>query len=220
MNPIAAGSDLLNRLPYRRTRGTPFGREAGKKHGVVQVVVDDRELTWRPALSGTGYGPLHIEPGPHPQSGESEQGTYLYNVGGSPAIGARYVYWREAPGWFLSTPIDVPAHGGSAEVVRGQSIDETLGRTVLGSIGARHALAGAIFCRDFLHRRWCFPIPDFEHSVILEPIVWRKGARAPLWASSPEVWGPEPARRRSVVIDRVHPEAARCPQGGSPDPTP
>ena len=53
-------------------------------------------------------------------------------------------------------------------MIRGQSIDEKVARTLLGSIGATEALAGAIFCRDFLNRRWCFPIPDFEHSAILE----------------------------------------------------
>jgi hypothetical protein len=122
-----------------------------------------------------------------------EQRTYLYNVGGSPAIGATYVYRGTAPGWFLSTPVDVPARGAEAEVVRGQRIDEKVAVALLGSIGATEALAGAIFCRDFLNRKWCFPIHDVQGSATLEPIVWRKGAHAPVWASSPELWARQPS---------------------------
>ena len=111
MSPTAAESfDIPNRFPNRRTgrpalrRGTPIGRELGKKRrepgsGVRQIIVD-RELTWRPALSGIGYGLVQIEPRPHSLSlglGR-EHRTYLYNAGGSPAIGARYVYRRKRPG--------------------------------------------------------------------------------------------------------------------------
>ena len=38
-------------------------------------------------------------------------------------------------------------------------MDEKVARTLLRAIGASEALAGAIFCRDFLHRRWCFRSP-------------------------------------------------------------
>lgn len=219
MNPTATERlDTPNRVPTRRTgrptrgRWTALGRELGRKRsepdsGITQVIVGS-ELTWRPALTGIGYGWLQIEPGPNPRSSGSggERRTSLFNVGGSPAIGARYVYWRKASGWFLSAPVDVPAHGAETEVIRGQPIDEKVARTLLGSIGATEALAGAIFCRDFLNRKWCFPIPDFAHSAILEPIVWRKGSHAPGWASSPGLWGPEPSRRRSIVTTRIHAE--------------
>lgn len=154
------------------------------------MVIVDRELTWRPALIGIGYGRLQIGPQTNPRSlglGR-EHRTYLSNTGGSPAIGARYLYRRIAPGWFLSTPVDVPAHGAETEVVRGQCIDEKLAVALLGSIGATESLAGAIFCRDFLNRRWCFPIPEVEYGAVLEPIVWRKGSHAPRWASSSELW--------------------------------
>lgn len=141
-------------------------------------------------MSGIGYGWLQI--GPRPNSPSLNLGrdhrTYLCNAGGSPAVGARYVYRRMAPGWFLSTPVDVPAHGAETEVVQGQRFDEKVAVALLDSIGAAEALAGAIFCRDFLDRRWCFPIPDVEYSPILEPIVWRKGSHAPRWASSLELW--------------------------------
>jgi hypothetical protein len=201
MNPITAkGSDIAHRFPFRRMGRTalgaasPHGREVARKrkereNGVRQVIVD-RELTWRPSLSGFGYGWLQIEPGPSsPSLGLGlEHRTYLHNAGGSPAIGATYVYRRMSPDWFLSTPVDVPAHGAETEVVRGQRIDEKMAVALLGSIGATEALAGAIFCRDFLNRRWCFPIPDVEDSATLEPIVWRKGSHAPRWASSPELW--------------------------------
>jgi hypothetical protein len=167
--------------------------QRGSGSGVRQVVVG-RELTWRPELSGTGYGRLHVESQPVSWSSGlgREHGTYLSNAGGSPALGARYVY-RAAPGWLLSTPVDVPAHGAEAEVLRGQPIDEKLAHSWLGSIAAPETLSGAIFCRDFLHRRWCFPIPDVEHGAVFEAIVWRKGAHTPGWASSPELWGPQPS---------------------------
>lgn len=201
MNPITAkGSDTPHRFPFRRLgrtalgRGTPLGREVGRTRnergsGVRQVIVD-RELTWRPALSGIGYGWLQIEPRPNPPSlgSEREHRTYLSNAGGSPAIGARYLYRRVAPGWLLSTPVDVPGQGAETEVVRGQRIDEKLAVALLGSIGATESLAGAIFCRDFLNRRWCFPIPEVACDAILEPIVWRKGSHAPRWASSSALW--------------------------------
>jgi len=220
MNPTATeGFDTPNRFPNRRMgrptlgRWTAISRELGKKQrepesGVRQIIVD-RELAWRPALSGTGFGWLQIEPRPHSLSLGSgrEHRTYLCNAGGSPAIGARYVYWRKAPGWLLSTPVDVPAHGAETEVIRGQSMDEKVARTLLGSIGATEALAGAIFCRDFLNRRWCFPIPDFEHSAILEAIVWRKGSHAPGWASSPGLWDPQPSLdARPLSSTRIHAE--------------
>ena len=102
-------------------------------------------------MSGVGFGWLQIEPRPtslSPGAG-SGQRTYLCNTGGSPAIGARYVYWRKALGWFLSTPVDVPAHGALLEVIRGRSIDEKVARTALGSIEATEALAGAIFVATF-----------------------------------------------------------------------
>jgi len=231
MNPTATeGFDIPNRFPNRRMerptlgRWTAIGRELGKKRrepesGLRQVIVD-RGLTWRPALSGIGFGWLQIEPRPNSLTLDSgrEHRTYLCNAGGSPAIGARYVYWRKAPGWLLSTPVDVPAHGAETEVIRGQSIDEKVARTLLGSIGATEALAGAIFCRDFLNRRWCFPIPDFEHSAILEAIVWRKGPHTPGWASSPGLWGSQPSRRRSLVLDPdSRAEPTRCMRVGSPD---
>ncbi len=205
--------DTLHRAPHGRTgrpalgRWSALGRELGRirrePHSGVSQVIVDRGLTWRPALSGIGLGGLQIDPLPDSLSLGSgrEHRTSLSNAGGSPAIGARYLYWRRAPGWFLSTPVDVPAHGADTEVVRGQSIDEKVARALLGSIGASEALAGAVFCRDFLNRRWCFPIPADQHSDILEAIVWRKGAHAPGWASSSELWGPQPSRRRSVVID-------------------
>jgi hypothetical protein len=202
MNPIAAkGSDNPIRFQYRRMgrtalgRGTPLGREVGKRRseresGVTQADVY-RGLTWRPALSGIGFGGLQIEPRPNPFSLGSgrEHRTYLCNAGGSPAIGARYVYRRTEPGWFVSTPVDVPARGAE-EVVRGQCIDVKVAGALLGSIGATETLAGAILCRDFLNRRWCFPISDVENTATLEPIVWREGSHAPGWASSPELWAP------------------------------
>jgi hypothetical protein len=87
----------------------------------------------------------------------------------------------------------VPAHGSETQVIEGQPMYENVAHRLLSSIGATEVLAGAIFCRDFLHRRWCFPISGFEHGDILEAIVWRKGAHAPGWASAPELWGqPQP----------------------------
>ena len=205
--------DTPHRAPHRRVgrptlgRWSAVGRELGKKRrepksGVSQVVIDSG-LTWRPALSGIGFAGLQIDTLPDSLSLGSghEHRTSLCNAGGSPAIGARYLYWRKAPGWFLSTPVDVPAHGADAEVVRGQSIDEKVARTLLGSISGSEALAGAIFCRDFLNRKWCFPIPADEQSSILEAIVWPKGAHAPRWASSSGLWGPQPPRRRPIVFD-------------------
>lgn len=109
-------------------------------------------------------------------------------------MGARYVYRRpEAPGWFLSDPVTVPAHGAKTEVHGGRLVDEKLARMWLGSITVVETLAGAIFCRDFLLRSWCFPIPDAGDGDTLEGIVWRKGAPAPGWAVSPELWGPQAA---------------------------
>jgi hypothetical protein len=93
----------------------------------------------------------------------------------------------------LSAPVDVPVRGVETEVIRGQPIDESVARTLLGSIGATEELAGAIFCRDFLERRWCFPISDFKHGAILDPIVWQKGSRGPGWANSHALWSPQPA---------------------------
>ncbi len=72
-------------------------------------------------------------------------------------------------------------------------MEEKVARTLLSAIGASEELAGAIFCRDFLDRRWCFPIPDFDHSAILDAIVWRKSSSAPGWASSPCIWGSQPS---------------------------
>jgi hypothetical protein len=208
MNPTAAeGFDMPNRYPNWRMgrlalgRGTHMGRELGRRRrqpggGVRQVIVGN-ELTWRPALSGIGYGWLQaeMEAGPDalPLGSGLEHRTYLSNAGGSPAIGARYLYRQIATGWLLSTPVDVPAHGAETEVIRGQPVGEETAHALLGSISATEALAGAIFCRDFLNRRWCFPIPDLDHSAILEAIVWREGSRAPGWASSPELWGPQPS---------------------------
>lgn len=162
------------------------------------LIPDDLlELTWRPALSGIGYAKLRVEPlapsRPSSPSPGHAQRTYLFNVGGSPAVCARYVYRREPPGWFLSTPVDVPAHGVETEVLRGEPLDESVARMVLDSIGAAEALAGAIFCRDILERRWCFPISGTGQPAVLEPIVWRKGARAPGWAASRDLWSPRPA---------------------------
>lgn len=204
MDPTEAeGVVLPRRSPNWRKSGlalghaTHLGRALGRGRtgageGVRQVIVG-RELTWRPALSGTGYDRLEVEPRPNPLSSGSgrERRTSLYNAGGSPAIGARYVYRMTNRGWILSLPVDVPAHGVEAEVVRGQPISEDMAHTVLASIGARELLAGAIFCRDFLNRSWCFPIPDSEESALLEAIVWRKGSRAPVWASSAELWRPQ-----------------------------
>ena len=206
MNPMAAKSvEAPNRVPNgRRGRLALAGRTHLVRHvrtdqresggGVRQVVVG-RELTWRPEMSGVGFGSLHLErpPGSSSSNPDCAHETYLSNAGGSPALGARYVYRRDAPGWLLSDPVDVPAHGAETEVRRGQPVDGRLAQAWLGSINAPEALAGAIFCRDFLHRRWCFPIPDFEHGAVLEAIVWRKGAHAPRWASSPELWGPPPS---------------------------
>lgn len=180
-------------------RGTPLGRklrqnrkESGK--GVRQAVVG-HELTWRPSLSGIGYGQLRVEPPADTRAPGSLRAhrTYLYNVGGSPAICARYVHRRESTGWLLSTPVDVPVRGVEIEVMRGERLDENVARTLLGSIGVAEELAGAIFCRDFLERRWCFPISAAERGAILEPIVWRKSTRAPGWAASPALWSPQPA---------------------------
>jgi hypothetical protein len=182
MNTKTAGRRSL------RTR-----REPG--NGVRQIIVG-HDLTWRPALSGVGYGRLRIEPRPTalPHGLGREQRTYLYDVGGSPAICARYVYRRhESPGWFLSDPVDVPAHGVETEVVRGQPIDENVAHSLLGSIGASEALAGAIFCRDFLVRRWCFPISGYEPGAVLDPIAWRKGSPMPGWAASPALWSLQPS---------------------------
>jgi hypothetical protein len=97
----------------------------------------------------------------------------------------------------MSDPVDVPAHGFETEVSRGQPIDENVAQILLGSIGAAHALAGAIFCCDFLNRRWCFPISDTEHHAIIEAIVWRKGSHQPGWASSTELWGAQQSSRQS-----------------------
>jgi hypothetical protein len=221
MHPTPAeGFEFLNRIRARRMglqalgRGTPLGRELGKNRrartgGVTQVVVG-RDLTWRPELIGIGYGWIQTEPGSSSGavvgSGRGRR-TYLYNTGGSPAVGARYVYRRGGSGWVMSAPVDVPAHGADAEVVGGRRIADTEARTLLGSVGAAEPLAGAIFCRDFLERRWCFPIPDLEHGVTLEAIVWRKGSRAPAWASSPGLWTPQPPRRRSIVSDPDSPRA-------------
>lgn len=166
-----------------------------QEDGVRLAIVGD-ELTWRPALSGVGYGRLRIEPRPNsavPLGSVLGQRTYLYNVGGSPAVCARYVHRREQPGWCLSSPVDVPVRGVETEVTRGQPLDENVAHTLLSSIGAPEALAGAIFCRDLLERRWCFPISDCDHGAILDPIAWRKGSCAPGWATSPELWGPHPS---------------------------
>jgi hypothetical protein len=180
-------------------RGTPVGRKLSRNRGEpgdgVRQVVVGYELTWRPALSGTGYAKVPIEPRRNsaPLGSEREQRTYLYNMGGSPAVSARYVYRRESPGWLLSTPVDVPVHGVETEVVRGEPLDEHLAHLLLDSIGATEALAGAIFCRDFLERRWCFPISGSGQGAVLGPIMWRKGSRAPGWAASRELWSPQPA---------------------------
>lgn len=191
-------SDLSLRVPTRRTRQPAPRRRIhlGWKRdepgdGVRQAVVD-RELTWRPALRGVGFDRLGTEAWTTSGSRCSEAGgrVVLSNAGGSPAIGARYVYRHPESGWFLSTPVDVPAHDAETEVVSGQPVSERVAHTLLGSIGATDVLAGAIFCCDFLTRRWCFPISDSERDVTLEAIVWRRGAHAPEWASSPALWAP------------------------------
>ena len=205
MHPIAAEAvEIADRVRNRRvgrlalgraTHGRPLPTKHRGSGSEVRQVVVDRDLVWRPALSGIGYGRLPLEARPTScASGPGrEPGTRLSNAGGSPALGARYVYWREVAGWFLSDPVDVPAHDAETEVTRGQLVHERVAHTWLGSIGAPGTLGGAIFCRDFLHRRWCFPIARLEHGAILEAIVWRKGSHAPLWASSPELWGPQPS---------------------------
>jgi hypothetical protein len=91
----------------------------------------------------------------------------------------------------LSAPVDVPVHGVETEVTGGQPVDESVAHRLLGSVGATEALAGAIFCRDFLERRWCFPISNVDHGAVLEPIAWGKGSAAPGWAASPELWAPQ-----------------------------
>lgn len=234
MNPTAPENlDIPERLSSSPTegpelgRGTPLGQEPASKRrepgsGVRQVIVG-RELTWRPELSGIGFGWLQIEPRPNSPTldmGREEHRTHLFNAGGSPAIGARYVYRRKALEWLLSAPVDVAARGGETEVIRGQPVDEKVGHMLLGSVGSTQALAGAIFCRDFLGRRWCFPIPDYEHGAVLEAIVGKKGSHAPDWASSPELWGPQPSRRRFFVVDPAQAAPTSCRQVGSPDPTP
>lgn len=181
---VAAWRATALRPRPRRTRREPSS--------AVRQVIVGHDLTWRPALSGVGYDRLQIEPGPDSPLSSLGRGqrAFLYNMGGSPAIGARYVYRRASPGWLLSAPVDVPVHGVETEVIRGRLVDGNLAHRLLDSIGATEALAGAIFCRDFLERRWCFPIPDDERGAILEPIAWRQGPRAPGWAVSPALWGP------------------------------
>lgn len=193
-NPAPAPSRRL-RLPRGTPRFWELGRKHGQQKGDVRQVVVARELIWRPALSGIGYAWLQTAPEGLDTSidiGRAHR-TYLRNAGGSPAIDARFVYRRVASVWFMSTPVDIPSQGAQVEVIGGQQVDERMAHTLLGSIGATEALAGAIFCRDFLRRMWCFPIPEIDDSATLEPIPWRKGSRAPAWASSPELWGPHAA---------------------------
>ena len=218
MNPTTTDGvdirDRPDRLPTGRTRRrtlgqwTALGRELGKRRrepvrGVRQVIVDSG-LTWRPALRGTGLCSLDLETpsGARCSGAGRECPTFLSNAGGSPAIAATYLTWRRSRGFFMSTPVDVPAHGARAELIGATAVDEAVGRRVLHSIGATEPLAGAIFCRDFLDRRWCFPVSVFEpEHTALEAIVWRKGAHAPAWASSPRLWGPQPVRGRSRAVD-------------------
>lgn len=116
-----------------------------------QIVIN-RELTWRPALSGGRFnliGSRFLGPS------EPSKAPYLDNAGGGPAIGARVLIWqrvkrnKDDPGtveWRLSMPQDVPA-SGSTILTGGSECDPEQGQSILDSIGNSQVLAGAISAR-------------------------------------------------------------------------
>lgn len=163
-----------------------------------QIVID-RELTWRPALKAVHLGQIQIEGRPPIgmtlSSDRARTIPILYNAGGGPAIAAR-VMWssktrEEATRWFVTAQVDVAAGVGS-EIPSAAWIEDDDAAGILASITAGEDLAGAIFCRDFLERRWCFPIPDGDHQAILVPVEWRAGRSTPTWAASETLWRGSP----------------------------
>jgi hypothetical protein len=85
--------------------------------------------------------------------------------------------------------LDIPAQA-EIEVLSGEHVPPpATPEGILESIGVSQMLSGAIFCRDFLERRWCFPIAKFEPPIVLPPVEWRAGRATPRWASDSLIWG-------------------------------
>ena len=176
--------------------------------GERQQIVVDRELTWRPALSGTGYRWISTRDRLPSLSGAAPpRKCTLTNAGGGPALSVRVLWRSDREEWRLTAPVDVSAHGGESDAGNGTSVNGRASELMLVSVGLGE-LAGAIFCRDFLERRWCFPIQDSELLVPLPPVMWRRRPPAvwrkifvnasrriglqsepPQWATESVIWG-------------------------------
>lgn len=171
-----------------------------------QQIVTDRELTWRPALSGTGYRWISTPDRPLPIGGGDRplRKCILTNAGGGPALSAKVLWVDVRQQWTLTAPVDISAHGGESDAGVGGPVVGSGSAEILASIGLGE-LEGAIFCRDFLERRWCFPVRS--EAYVLSPLTWRDSPPAlwrkifrnlsrrigrpltPLWASHPLIWG-------------------------------
>ncbi len=197
---IAFGSVATACLAFMTTLALLQGRNERRQ------IVKDRELTWRPQLSGQFLD--CIVEGKTAPAGPAVE-PRLFNAGGGPAVAAR-VLWGGGPQCYLSEPVDVPANesrvvGSSGRLMNLHQADMLVnsvregvtksGQTALkathgrffGTYVVNDNLQGAIFCLDFLERRWCFPIA--EGGGALAPLEWRGSPkRAPYWAMVGILW--------------------------------
>lgn len=109
------------------------------------------------------------------------------------------ILWPSPNGWIISKPVDVAAHD-SAYPTSTEPLEKHDPYDLLRSMRTDdfRGADGAIVCRDFLDRRWCFPLsitetffPDRIHVEILTPVFWRPSKRfrgAPAWAISDALW--------------------------------
>jgi hypothetical protein len=170
----------------------------------------DRELAWRPALNSENFDKFrNLQDDPSIELNVSHRPSLL-NAGGGPALFSR-VLWFMYVGpfegeWFLSTPLDIAAKASGAPV-GGVAFEPDEIVPIIESIRPTNAetLRGALLCRDFLDRRWCFPVlqADGLDPVVLTPISWRppSGRRGggPVWATSEIVWGSQGPRLRPLT---------------------
>lgn len=125
----------------------------------------------------------------------------MRNAGGGPALSAR-VLWPSPNGWIVSKPVDVAAYGSAHPTLTAPfEGSEDDARELLHSMRTDDVRSayGAIVCRDFLDRRWCFPLrSDWDgekvlaiNAEVLTPMFWRPAKRvrrAPAWAISKTLW--------------------------------
>jgi hypothetical protein len=181
---IAVGSIATALLAAITTVAVWQGRNQSKQ------LFADRELAWRPAL--TVISPAAIIAERPPIRSVTREIAYVQNSGGGPAIGGRVVALGLGSRWVVTAPFDVAARGTSV-VAAGTFQTSEDGQRMLGN-GAD----GAIFCTDFLDRRWCSPyVRRAEGAHYLTPSMWRETQlgkdgknrrKDPEWATSELLW--------------------------------